>query len=233
MDSNDISHLNASQYQSRMPGVNVGVGERLFSTAMGGYLLSSALHGHKPITNTLAAAFLLYRGFTGHCPAYSAMGRQSHHAQNVNIRTAITVNKPRHEVYAFWRKLENLPLFMKHLESVKQTDPIQSEWTAKIPGVPSTITWKAEIVKERENSLLSWDSLPGADIENAGKIEFWDSGENATLLHATITYRAPLGKAGEELARVFNPAFERMIQEDLENFARIMEESREALEYAP
>jgi len=232
MDSNDISHLNASRYESRLPDANVGVGERLFSTAIGGYLLSSALHGHKPLTNGLAAAFLLYRGLSGHCPAYSAMGKQRH-TQNINIRTAITVNKPRAEVYAFWRKLENLPLFMKHLESVKQTDPTHSEWTAKIPGVPSSISWKAEIVRERENSLLSWDSLPDADIENAGKIEFWDSGENATLLHATITYRAPLGKAGEELARVFNPAFERMIQEDLENFARIMEESREELEYAP
>lgn len=232
MDSNDISHLNAAHYAGSLPEVNVGVKERILSAAVGGWFLSSALHGRRPITNGITAAVLLYRGFSGHCPAYSALGKTLH-AQNVNIRTAITVNKPRHEVYAFWRKLENLPLFMKHLESVEQIDGIHSEWTAKIPGVPSNISWKAEIVRERKDALLSWESLPGADIENAGKIEFWDSGEKSTLVHATITYRAPLGKAGEELARIFNPAFERMIKEDLDNFAKIMEESREALEYAP
>jgi uncharacterized membrane protein len=232
MDSNDISHLNAAHYPDQKTEVNVGVGERLLSTALGGWFLSSALHGRRPLANGIAAAALLYRGFSGHCPGYSALGKKLH-GQNVNIRTAITVNKPRHEVYAFWRKLENLPLFMKHLEGVTQTDPTHSEWTAKIPGLPTTITWKAEIIREREGSLLSWDSLPGADIENAGKIEFWDSGEQSTLVHATITYRAPLGKAGEELARIFNPAFEKMIKDDLENFARIMEESREKLEYAP
>lgn len=232
MDSNDISHLNAAHYANSMTGINVGLRERILSAAVGGWFLSSALHGRSPITNGITAAVLLYRGFSGHCPAYSALGKELH-AQNVNIRTAITVNKPRHEVYAFWRKLENLPLFMKHLESVEQTDTTHSEWTAKIPGVPSSISWKAEIVREREDSLLSWESLPGADIENAGKIEFWDSGERATLIHATITYRAPLGKAGEELARIFNRTFERMVQEDLENFAKIMEESREELEYAP
>jgi uncharacterized membrane protein len=232
MDSNLISHLNSANYTPARPEVNVSTAERVVSAAAGGYLLSSALHGRSPITNGIAAAVLLYRGLSGHCPAYSALGRQLH-TQNVNIRTSITVNKARHEVYAFWRKLENLPLFMRHLESVVQTDSTHSDWKAQIPGFPGSIDWKAEIVKEQDGSLISWDSLPGADVENAGKIEFWDAGENATLVHATITYRAPLGKAGQELARLFNPTFEKMVKEDLENFAKIIEGSRAELEYAP
>jgi uncharacterized membrane protein len=232
MDSNQISHLNSASYEPRRREINVSTAERVLSAAAGGWFLSSALHGKSPISNGITAAVLLYRGLSGHCPVYSAMGRQLR-AQNVNIRTAITIDKPRHEVYAFWRKLENLPLFMKHLESVKQTDSTHSEWKAKIPGLPGFIDWKAEIVRERENSLISWDSLPGADVENAGKIEFWEAGENATLIHATITYRAPLGKAGEELARLFNPAFEKMVKEDLDNFAKVMAGARLEVEFAP
>ena len=45
-------------------------------------------------------------------------------------------------------------------------------------------TLESSNCKEHENSLLSWASLPDADIINAGKIEFRDAKENSTELHA-------------------------------------------------
>jgi uncharacterized membrane protein len=53
-------------------------------------------------------------------------------------------------VYAFWRRLENLPLFMKHLSNVTEIDAKHSHWEAVVPGNIGKIKWNAEIVKEKK-----------------------------------------------------------------------------------
>ena len=70
-------------------------------------------------------------------------------------RKSVTVNRPRDEVYRFWRDLERLPSFMIHLESVKVAGGGRSHWVAKGPG--STVEWDAEIVDDRpgETDLLA------------------------------------------------------------------------------
>lgn len=218
--------MNQNSSVNGKPDINVTVAERVISTMIGSYLLLRALRKRNlGIINGAAAGFLLYRGLSGHCPGYLAMGKKKlpDPVKNINIRTTITVNKPRHEVYAFWRKLDNLPLFMKHLHSVEVLDGKQSKWKARIPGGLGTIQWMAEITKEEEGSLLGWNSLAGAAVDNAGKVTFTDAGENGTEIHAVISYRAPLGKAGESVARLFNQVFEDMIKEDIRNFKRYIE----------
>lgn len=205
---------------------NVSTPERIISALAGGWLLYNAITGkHVTVAKAGIGGFLLYRAATGNCPGYSALGKHAvgEHPQNVNIRTAVTVNRPRSEVYTFWRRLEFLPLFMKHLKSVKETGKGRSQWKASIPGIPGTLHWEAEIVKDDPGSLLSWNSLPGASIGNAGKIEFSDAGDNATEVNATITYRAPLGKAGETIGRALNPLFENIVRQDLLNFKQHIE----------
>jgi uncharacterized membrane protein len=212
-------------FSSENDEINVTDMERLMSALAGGFLLYSSLSGkYKSVKGSLGS-FLLYRALTGHCPVYNAMGKHSVHpnAQNVNIRENIYVERPLEDVYNYWRKLEQLPRFMKHLERVTETDDIHSTWVAKIPGLPTSLTWDAEIVKEIPGRLLSWKSLPGAPIENAGKIVFSNSGQGVTHIKATITYHAPLGKAGEVVARLLNPLFGKMIRDDLRNFETIME----------
>jgi uncharacterized membrane protein len=206
--------------------VNVSVPERVASVIAGSWLLLRALKKRNTgILNASAAGYLLYRGLTGYCPGYAVAGKKKlpDPVKNINIRTTLTVNKPRREVYAFWRKLENLPLFMKHLKSVEVIDDRQSHWRARIPGGLGTIQWKAEITKEEDHYLLGWNSLPGAAVDNAGKVVFKDAGENGTEVHVVITYRAPLGVAGESVARLLNQVFEDMVKEDIRNFKRYIE----------
>jgi uncharacterized membrane protein len=38
-----------------------------------------------------------------------------------------------------------------------------------------------------------------------------------------ITYRAPFGDIGEGIASLFNPMFEKMVQDDVKNFKRYIE----------
>lgn len=183
------------------------------------------------IAMAVAGGFLAYRGITGHCDVYKLAGKRKlpDTVKNINIRALVTVNKPRQEVYDFWRKLSNLPLFMKHLKSVEVIDEQKSHWEAKIPGDVIKLEWDAEIVKEIEGELISWNSLPHASIHNAGKVEFRDADENGTEIKVVITYRAPFGDVGEGITSLFNPMFEKMIKNDVKNFKRFIETGENAL----
>lgn len=205
---------------------NVGTTERLISLLGGAYLLYQTLTERKPnAMQTLAGTYLLLRGATGICLAYRGLGKTNvdYKAQNVNIRSALTVHRPRHHVYAAWRRLENLPQFMTHLRSVEVLDEKTSEWTATGPGNVGALSWRSEIVKDDPGAMLSWQSLPGSSIENAGKVTFEDSGESTTELNVVISYRAPLGLLGEAAGRWINPLFENMIKEDISNFKQYIE----------
>lgn len=196
--------------------------------------ISSRLKGNvdeKKIAMAVAGGYLAYRGITGHCDIYkiAGKGKLPDTVKNINIRTLVTVNKPRQEVYAFWRKLSNLSLFMSHLKSVEVIDEKRSHWEAKIPGDVIKLEWDAEIVKEIDGELISWNSLPHASIQNAGKVEFRDADENGTEIKVVITYRAPFGEVGEGITSLFNPMFEKMIKKDVKNFKRYIETGENAL----
>ncbi len=200
--------------------VNVNHRERLISIVAGSLFIVRALKKNSLLSSVIGG-FLVYRGASGHCPLYSQIQRSKYtdRAESVNIQTTLIVNKPKSEVYDFWRKLENLPLFMKHLASVREADDKKSHWEANLPGNVTTIGWDAKIVKEEENTMLSWKSLPGATIENAGKVTFKDAlGHQGTELGVMITYRPPAGKIGSGLAWLLNPLFTRMIEDDIKNF---------------
>ena len=71
-----------------------------------------------------AAAPLAYRSLTGEWPGLAnGFARADTRvalagSRGIHVREAIRLERPRHEVYAFWRRLENLPRFMEHLQSV-------------------------------------------------------------------------------------------------------------------
>ena len=89
----------------------------------------------------------------------------------VYVGHAITINRPPEELYRYWRRLENLPQFMRHLEAVIVVDDRRSHWFAKAPGGRS-VEWHAEITEDRPNELIAWRSLPGSDVMNRGTVRF-------------------------------------------------------------
>ncbi|HSD05714.1 SRPBCC family protein [Flavobacterium sp.] len=203
---------------------NVSTLERLLMVTSGAYFLYKGLtQKDKSITQSGLGGAMLVRGITGYCPVYDAVDHlKNDKAQNVNIRINSVINKPIGEVYAFWRNLENLPKFMNHLQSVKTINQTTSEWTAKGLSGIGRLSWKAEIIKDEKEKLLSWRSLPDAQIENAGKVIFSQKGK-ATELDITISYRAPLGIAGESAAKLLNPFFQKMVKDDILNLKEYLE----------
>lgn len=212
--------------------VNVSQNERILSAALGAFLLSSGLsniiskHPLGALVKTGLGGYLLYRGASGHCPVYASMGKTKgvSHTPAINIRTSLVVNKPKAEVYAFWRKLENLPLFMKHLANVTEIDTKHSHWEAVIPGNVGKIKWNAEIVKEEDGYLIGWQSISNSMINNAGKVMFHDAlGGAGTELEVVISYHPPAGELGASAAKLLNPVFEKIIRRDVMNFKEYIE----------
>lgn len=216
----------SAQMKAHKPMIknNVSTLERIIMVTSGAYLLYNGLkQKEKDLTKSSLGGGMLLRGISGYCPVYDAVDHlKNDKTQNVNIRLSSFINKPVSEVYTFWRNLENLPKFMNHLESVKTIDSTISEWTAKGPAGIGTLTWKAEIVKDEKEKLLSWHSIADASIENAGKVVFKSKGIG-TELDITISYHAPLGIAGEKAARLINPFFEKIVRDDVQNLKSYLE----------
>lgn len=171
-----------------------------------------------------AGSYLLNRGITGHCAIYSRIGKNTQEPININIRSSFIIDKPRHQVYQFWRKLDNLPLFMNHLESVEVLDNKHSHWILKLPINVAKVSWEAEIIKDDQDTMIGWSSLPGSIIDNAGKVRFRDAPDSkGTLVDILITYQPPAGGVGASIAHILNPVFKNMVDNDVRNFKQYMD----------
>jgi len=209
-------------------GINLNWPERYISIAAGVKLSISGLKNmfKSPFTSLLklgAGGYLVNRGISGHCELYSQAGKVSTSPVNVNIRSSFTVDKPRVEVYNFWRKLDNLPLFMKHLERVDVIDEKRSHWVLKLPTGAAKVSWDAEIVHDEPGYMIGWSALPDSIIDNAGKVRFRDTEDGGTLVDVVISYEPPAGGLGFSLAHVLNPVFKKLVDDDVHNFKQYMD----------
>jgi uncharacterized membrane protein len=216
--------------------VNVGSTERQVSLILGPAI---ALLGitRRDIPGLLLAgvgAGLVYRGASGHCHVYDALGVDSRsdeeaagksESHSVEVVESFLVDKSTEELYAFWRKFENLPSIMSHLESVSVTNDKRSHWVAKAPTIAGgNVEWDAEIVEDRPNERIEWRSLPGSAVGNRGTVEFKRApGDRGTMVRVSMEYLPPAGRIGQWFGRLLGENPESEIREDLRRFKRVME----------
>ncbi|WP_017654586.1 SRPBCC family protein [Fortiea contorta] len=141
----------------------------------------------------------------------------------IKVEKTVTINKPADELYRFWHNFENLPTFMQHLKSVKVYNQTRSHWIANAP-LGNSVEWDADILEDRENELISWASIPGADIENSGFVRFQKApGERGTQVKVVLEYNPPGGTLGSIIAKLFGEEPEQQIGDDLHRFKMLME----------
>lgn len=230
-DNSGVLPGRAPEEQTNSNGINVGSIERWACAISGGALTIYGLRRRTPggLILTLAGAALLHRGTTGHCNTYKAFGITTAEksdeaapvARDIHIEKSITIDKSPDELYRFWREFENLPRFMKHLESVSRVGLDRWHWVAKGP-LGTTVEWDAEIYNEKPNELIAWRSLEGADITNAGSVRFTPSARG-TQVKVNLNYNAPGGKVSALLARLFGQEPGQMIEEDLRRLKQVLE----------
>ncbi|PYP93452.1 MAG: cyclase [Candidatus Angelobacter sp. Gp1-AA117] len=140
-----------------------------------------------------------------------------------HAQASFALNTTPDKAYRMWRNFENLPLFMRHLESVTVKGDRRSQWTA-IGPLGRQVTWEAEIVDEKNDEWIIWRSLPGSDLSNTGSVEFHTApGGRGTIVTAVMDYEPPAGAIGRAFATMLgkNPQF--ALREDLRRFKALLE----------
>ena len=230
--------------------INVSRVERWLSMVAGGALAAYGLQRRRRPGGAaaVAGAALLYRGATGHCDVYQALGihrggrrpaianGQGHAAvadegsdtrarlggkRGIHVEESVTINRPITDVYRFWRNFENLPKFMQHLESVAEREEGISHWVARGPA-RATVEWDARIINEIENKVIGWQSLAGSTIATAGSVNF-DETSHGTRVRVHLQYSPPGGRLGAAFAWMFGEEPTRQVREDLRRFKSLLE----------
>ncbi|BBN93867.1 cyclase [Deinococcus grandis] len=201
---------------------------RMISGAAGGALLLMGLRKRGVLGLGMAAVggYLAYRAATGNDPVMAAAGLSGNAtaAKPIFVEHSVVIDRPAQAVYDFWRKLENLPQIMSHLESVTALDEKRSRWVAKAP-LGTHVEWEAEIVNDKPGQRIGWHSLPGATVDNAGSVQFESLPSGGTRVHVALSYRPPAGPLGAAVAKLFGEEPSQQIAEDLQKFKAAFEGS--------
>lgn len=138
------------------------------------------------------------------------------------VGRAVTIGKPVGDVYRFFRDFANLPSFMENVVSIEVRDSRTSHWVVKAPA-GQTVEWDARVTDEAQDRYIAWESQPGADVPNNGRVEFRDAGQRGTVVTATITYDPPLGVIGKIVAKVFQREPAIQARRDLNRLKQLLE----------
>jgi uncharacterized membrane protein len=210
--------------------VNVARPERLVSILGGAALFAYGISRRDLAGIVFAGAGVGFalRGVTGHCLVYKSLevntaAGDSRETHGVHVEQAITIDKSPEELYAFWRDFENQALISDYLTSVKVTGEKTSHWVARGPA-NRPIEWDAEVINDRPNELIAWQTLPGADIEHAGTVRFKPApGGRGTEVHVTMQYYPPAGTLGAGVATLLHREPSIQAADTLKRLKRLME----------
>ncbi|MBD2694866.1 SRPBCC family protein [Anabaena catenula] len=127
----------------------------------------------------------------------------------------VEVEVPIDLVWSLWSDLEQMPKWMKWIDSVKilPDDPEISLWKLSTGGWD--FTWKSRILKMVPKQIIQWESVDG--LPNQGAIRFYDR-HTSSVVKMTVSYAIP-GLLGKLMDNLFlGKVVESTIQADLERF---------------
>jgi uncharacterized membrane protein len=211
-------------------GVSLRDIERMLSAATAAALVAYGLSRRSAFGLVVAAAAtpFAYRGLSDRWPFVESGDEVDTRSalsgkRGVHVRESIRIERPLPEIYRFWRRFENLPQFMSHLDEVIDQGNGLSHWVAKGPG-GVRVAWDAEIINEVENKVIGWRSLPDSDVVTAGSVNFDEvRGGRSTQLSVNLQYSPPAGKFGAVTAMLFGAEPSQTIREDLRRLKQLLE----------
>lgn len=131
------------------------------------------------------------------------------HSVQIEVETPIDL------VWSLWSDLEQMPRWMKWIESVEvlQDDPEISRW--KLASTGFEFSWLSRILKVVPQQLIQWQSVDG--LPNRGAIRFYDR-KGSSVVKLTVAYAIP-GILGQLMDRLFlGRIVESTLYADMERF---------------
>lgn len=148
--------------------------------------------------------------------------RQSRYDGFAVVNRTVTINKPRAELYAFWRDFSNLPKFMENVLDVTKVDDV-THWKIAGPG-GKQVDVRTRITEDRANEHIAWRSTDDSEIDTYGQVTFRDApGNRGTEVEAVIAYDPPAGVLGEWIAKIFQAEPALQGRRELRRFKMLME----------
>ena len=137
------------------------------------------------------------------------------------VQESIEVGAPVEDIFRYWSNFQNFSNFMSNVEDVRMTAQDTSHWRVKGP-LGKSVEFDAKTTELDPNRGIGWNTV-GGDVMTSGEVRFEEVSPGRTQVEVTMNYANPPGGAvGELVANALsNP--ERILKEDLENFARIVE----------
>ncbi len=158
----------------------IGVGAALLGYA-------ALRRGALAIPAAAAGSYLLLRGAANRRPG----AELAHRPGRRRLARSVMINRPPDEVYAAWRRLENLPRFFPHLESVTVRDEKYSHWVAR-SRLSGKLEWDCEITDDQPGRTLAWRSAAGMAFQHSGEIHFRPGPpQRGTRVELRWSYRVP------------------------------------------
>lgn len=149
-------------------------------------------------------AWLLYQAYTGSNPMFRPLGIRVNPqpadpdvAETLIVEDAITISRPRAEVYAFCSTVENLP----------------SMHDARI-----------ELTRDNRGEELAWRGMRGERVMHFGSLAFRDApGGRGTIISARLEYQPAGGSLGVALAHLMGRSPQRIMTDSLRRARALLE----------
>ena len=132
------------------------------------------------------------------------------------IMENIEVDVPVRVAYDQWTQFESFPQFMEGVDRVVQLDDKTLEWTASIAG--KTKHWRAEILEQQPDQVVSWRATEGAQNDGAVRFEPLGPDKTRVMLQLDVQPEGVIEKTGDALGIV-----ERRVKGDLQRFRDFVE----------
>lgn len=127
----------------------------------------------------------------------------------------IEVDVPIELAWELWSDLEQMPQWMKWIDSVEvlEDNPELSRW--KLASTGFEFSWLSRILKVIPQQIIQWESVDG--LPNRGAIRFYDR-KGSSIVKLTAAYAIP-GVVGKIMDNLFlGRVVEGTLKADLERF---------------
>jgi uncharacterized membrane protein len=148
--------------------------------------------------------WLLYQAYTGRNPMFKPLGirvnqapAEADVAETIVVEEAITISRPRAEVYAFLERAESLPALAD--EAV-------------------------QITREIANAELAWRATRGDKLMHFGSLELRDApGARGTIVSVRIEYLPTGGSLGAAISHLMGRSPQRVLADKLRRARALLE----------